>query len=151
MLFYFKAIIHFLFSNSRHGTHSPFVYRLADEVIYASTKQQTNGDSKSGLLIKEIAAYYSAEIKQDKSVSGGALDISIEKLQVAEVADLQHRFTILFLRDIHKNLSNTRKWNNLTKEDAFTVTIDLFYFGIVCQREGQRKEHFKLRFPFWKY
>lgn len=151
MLFFFRSILHFILSNSRHGTHSPFVYRLADEVIYTSAKQKVRGGSKSDLLIKEIATYYGVAIKQDKSAWSGALDVSIEKLQLEEVVDLQHHFTFLFLRDIHKNASTKKMWNLLSKEDSITVTIDLFYFGIVCHREGQRKEHFKLRFPFWKY
>src|SRR5690606_3191570 len=34
MRYYFDYIYHFLVSNSRHGTHSPFVYALTEKVIY---------------------------------------------------------------------------------------------------------------------
>src|SRR5690606_3315200 len=34
MRYYWDLIQHFFVSNSRHGTHSPFVYGLASRVIY---------------------------------------------------------------------------------------------------------------------
>ena len=34
MQFYLKYLRHYLISHSRHGTHSPFVYKLVDEVLY---------------------------------------------------------------------------------------------------------------------
>src|SRR5690606_16115486 len=37
--FHFEYVRHFLMSHSRHGTHSPFVYRLVDEVIYAAVSE----------------------------------------------------------------------------------------------------------------
>ncbi|ULT27349.1 hypothetical protein KUH03_11725 [Sphingobacterium sp. E70] len=41
MNYHLKYWRHYFISHSRHGTHSPFVYKLVDEVIYQKDDRDT--------------------------------------------------------------------------------------------------------------
>ena len=148
MHYLFKLIAHFLTSNSRHGTHSPFVYKLADEVIYKKNQHGT-GSKKQALLV-DIANYLSvsyAECSTDIGLDKAWLiqdNTSLEKIAV-----LQHQFKYLVLKDIYKSKYATHLWKDVCKDPRFIVCVDLFYYGFIFYRKEQPKELFRLRFPYW--
>jgi len=157
MFYRWKQILHFFTSNSRHGTHSPFVYELAEKVIYAKQKNaEGNTPTKHTVkhrLIADIAAFYTLQLQH--TITEPSMDkacyIPIDKTSAEAVEELQHRFFMVFLDDIHRNTANEAVWDAICRSDAVLVSIDMFHFGIVCYRPGQRKENFKLRFPFWRH
>lgn len=127
-------------SNSRHGTHSPFVYALADELIYNKSVKRSNS------LMEDIITYYGQKGVDTKSF----LTIDLEECNVEELADLQNEYYMIFVEHIHHGQSE-RKWKQMQKDTRFIVLIDLFHFGIICKRKEQHKDTFKLRYPFWFY
>lgn len=146
---------HYLSSNSRHGTHSPFVYKLADEVIYRPLVKG-GGEYKQrpvACLMQEIAFYYSTTIvtspgtEKDNTI----LLLDVREVEVDAITIFQKKHTMLFLKDIYKSKASKKKWSALLADHRIIVTIDLFYFGIVIYRNEQPKAHYKLRFPFGKY
>lgn len=248
---YFK---HQLTANNRHGTHSPFVYKLADEVIYdfsdkkvyreleEQRKKLFNDDSylavdhledaltskeKSTQQVKVLAksvfkkprltqlifrlaqfstpkqvtvfdanfgistAYLAKACPQAKVIAienctGSAVIANqmFEDLELNNVQLLAGNFTellatnkhldfvyidgnqskktilayfnwclpqlhdqsIFICNDIYKNEEMKAVWAELKKHPQVTVTIDLFWLGLVYFRKGQAKEHFKLKF-----
>lgn len=153
MRYYWKLIRHFICSNSRHGTHSPFVYKLAEQVIYAKKEVKRNKfASKTNMLMSEIASFYMLPIvSTEEEGRGGIFQDSISNQDIASVLQLQHKYFMLFLTDIHADNFCEKKWQQIIADKATIVTIDLFHVGIVCFRKEQPKEHFTLRFPYWKY
>ena len=53
--------------------------------------------------------------------------------------------SFLILDNIHANHKVEKKWNYVKNHDKVTVSIDLYYFGIVFFRKEQEKEHFIIR------
>lgn len=53
----------------------------------------------------------------------------------------------IVLHDIYWSGGMRKAWGEIKSDPDATVTIDLFFFGIVYFRTGQRKEHFNIRFP----
>lgn len=53
----------------------------------------------------------------------------------------------IVLHDIYWSTGMTKAWEKIKADDAATVTIDLFFFGLVYIRPGQEKEHFRIRYP----
>jgi hypothetical protein len=47
---------------------------------------------------------------------------------------------------IHGDKTQTAAWALLCAKEEFTVTIDLFWIGLIFFKRAQVKEHFKLRF-----
>ncbi len=47
--------------------------------------------------------------------------------------------------DIHWNESMEKAWKEIRENKAINVSMDLFQFGIICKRKGQRKQHFVLK------
>lgn len=141
-MYWLKALRHFFISNSRHGTHSPFVYELADKVIYGS------GDSVNSDLIEEIKRYYVAKELVDQSAF---LVLSAKDATYDLLLNKQQDYFMIFLKDIHINKDTELLWNSVLNNNAFIVTIDLFKFGIICFRKEQPKENFILRYPYWKF
>ncbi|SDG23957.1 Predicted O-methyltransferase YrrM [Pedobacter terrae] len=260
MLFQFITdyLKHRLTAKSRHGTHSPFVYKLADEVIYdlndkseyknieEQRKKLFNDDSvitvtdlgagshlnknrtkkvsqiaKNALKSPKLAKLIYRLAKNTKAKSaielGTCLGITTAYLaktdaqtqvvtiegcpQTAEVArknfqdlnlenielhvgnfdlilpdiiaqqpsldfvyiDGNHRKdatlnyfkwclpkvtenSLLIFDDIYWSEGMKEAWAEIKNHPDVTVTIDLFWIGLVYFRKGQAKEHFKLKF-----
>jgi predicted O-methyltransferase YrrM len=56
-----------------------------------------------------------------------------------------HHHTILIFDDIHWSSGMTKAWNYIQNHPQVSVTVDLFFIGLVFLHSGQAKEHFKLR------
>ena len=140
MLYFFKKISHYLTANSRHGTHSPFVYALADELIY--NKNLSRGQS----LISDIIRYY---VK--KGVDDSLFFVTdFAQSSVEDLLRLQDSYFMIFIKNIHLPASELN-WKAMETHPDFIVLIDLFEFGILCKRKEQPKENFKLRYPYNYY
>lgn len=53
---------------------------------------------------------------------------------------------IIFLLNIHRNEQNKNLWDQICEMNLDTQSLDLFYFGIVINRGGIKKEHFIIRY-----
>jgi len=201
---------HYICANSRHGTHSPFVYHLVDKVIYdfpvkkvyasleAQRKKRLNDDSgaeklsgrpRTDQLLYRLAAYHAprrmilfgsgltitgaylsaarpgvplriVEVQPEDTllrqpVSGDAMDwISIQGINTKEAVlhifghclPHVHDGSLLLLEGIYRNKAMKEAWQEIRNHPQVTVTVDLFWLGLVYFRKGQVKEHFRIRF-----
>ena len=141
MIYFLQKIKHYITSNSRHGTHSPFVYTLADELIY------NRNIVRSKSLMEDIIRYYNSKGIEKSSF----LITNFNKHSFVDLLALQDSYFMIFVKEIH-HCSNHRKiWKTMQAHKDFVVLIDLFEFGIVCKRKEQPKENFKLRYPYFYY
>ncbi|WP_144805285.1 hypothetical protein [Maribacter sp. MAR_2009_72] len=71
---------------------------------------------------------------------------SVNEILHSKILDqkLENR-TMLFIDKIHKNQNTFEQWKHIQSHNQVTVTIDLFYCGLVFVRKEQVKEHFKIR------
>lgn len=46
----------------------------------------------------------------------------------------------------HEPYKQKRQWKKLIADQRVTVSINLFHFGILLKRDGQRKQDFLLRY-----
>lgn len=53
--------------------------------------------------------------------------------------------SVIIFDDIYWSKEMQRAWNEIVADSSNQITVDLFHFGIVFFREGQAKEHFKIR------
>lgn len=260
MFFNFIAdyLKHRFISNSRHGTHSPFVYKLADEVIYdfnskseydrieRQRKKLFNDESEVAVTDLGAGSHLNrGRVKKVKQIAKNALKsprlakliyrlakdsnpgniielgtclgittaylakacpaakiITIEGCpETAKVADnnfkelgldnieLQvgnfdtlfpevikkaekldfvyidgnhrkqatlnyfdwclpkvHEHSVLIFDDIYWSKGMKEAWTDIKNHPEVSITIDLFWIGLVYFRKGQAKEHFKIKF-----
>lgn len=57
-----------------------------------------------------------------------------------------HNETVFIFDDIYWSKEMTEAWEEIKKHDAVTVTVDLFFIGIVFFRKEQKKQHFVIKF-----
>lgn len=57
-----------------------------------------------------------------------------------------HEGTLLIFDDIYWSEGMKEAWNEIKNHPQVTVTIDLFWIGLVYFRKGQVKEHFKIKY-----
>lgn len=153
MRYFFSYIYHFLASNSRHGTHSPFVYALAEQVIYnASYKSKHFVQYPEGFnpryrtVLNNILSFWEiSALDKDLSnpdvaafwLQGGAFDHEA-------LLDLVEQGKVLVIHEPYAKAQRAL-WQSLIADERVTVSINLFHFGLILHRAGQRKEDFLLR------
>jgi predicted O-methyltransferase YrrM len=59
--------------------------------------------------------------------------------------DKMHNNSVLVFDDIYWSKDMTKAWEQIKNHPKVTVTVDLFYVGLVYIRYEQVKQHFKLR------
>ena len=56
-----------------------------------------------------------------------------------------HNNSFFIFNDIYRDTEMESTWSEIKNNPKVTVTVDLFYYGIVFFRKEQAKEHFKIR------
>lgn len=159
MYFLLQRIRHFLISNSRHGTHSPFVYALADQAIYNKQKVIIDNVVGSEIIPKHYRTLlfrilYHLGKKQivdvlNFSEEADVLFMEAEQLTTPLIDQYLTDQRIIIVNKIHRSKKNKSVWENATRASKVTVSIDLLHFGILVHRSIQVKEDFVLRYPYW--
>lgn len=165
MLFRFVSSLNFLrHATNQHDVHSPFVYDFVTKCLYKKPKKSKK--KTLDVLLKSIAYFnikhirilendeFQSIIKKqfpDLSLNSTKLDLiyykSTEYVKPINVFSHyeQKNDTILIFDNIHRTPKELSYWKGFTQWDKTTVTIDLFYCGIVFFRKEQVKQHFTIR------
>lgn len=53
--------------------------------------------------------------------------------------------TLLIFEGIHRSKETERDWENIKSQKEVTLTLDLFYWGMVFFKKGRAKQHFVIR------
>ena len=131
---YFKFLLQ---ATNQHGVHSPFMYDFVTKGLY------TKGNSNIKLvdftldhrLSKKEEKILKKTIKYFKPTS------IIINLKIKRI----YPNSFIIIKDIHQNKPAVKNWLEITQLQEATVTLDLFYFGLIFFRKEQAKEHFKIR------
>ncbi|SHI46075.1 hypothetical protein SAMN04487911_102133 [Arenibacter nanhaiticus] len=168
MLFRFLAHIRFLLnSTNHHGVHSPFIFKYVTKGLYSTqgfkTTKSLNIVLKTLLffkikrvqLITKNGATKDLILRHNKDISFVAASEEFMYWEQPSATLIKHQITdnkhlaptsILFIDNIHNSKESEILWETVKDLEIVTVTIDLFYAGIVFFRKEQAKEHFKIRF-----
>lgn len=163
MLYNFIAYLKFLLkSQNQHGLHSPFVYSFVTKGLYNKTIKNNcfknypelqNLSRKQKNILSKIVNYFKTDtiyfdfLRFKKSTKNGFTILLIEnisKLSKSDFVKLNSK-DIIVIKRIYQNKKTYLKWLELTKTSDITVSIDLFYFGLILNRKEQAKEHFIIR------
>jgi predicted O-methyltransferase YrrM len=64
-----------------------------------------------------------------------------------ELLPAMHEYSILIFDDIHWSSEMEQAWEDIKQQEAVTLTIDLFFIGLVFfRKENKAKQHFSIRF-----
>ncbi len=73
------------------------------------------------------------------------LDVQEKESQELRLFGEIHNDTIVLVNNIYKSKSLSIYWEAIKAHEKVTVTLDLFYCGVIFFRKEQAKEHFKIR------
>ncbi|MGB5500302.1 MAG: hypothetical protein WBM77_15330 [Maribacter sp.] len=165
MIYRFIAYLKFIFtSTNQHGIHSPFIYDFATKCLY---KRVYKGPKTIGVLLKSIAYFKansvhitSKHMNIQSQVKNAFPQIEFddypcdimyfdcpntELFHGGTEDGLYHNNTMIMVKSIHQNKENNDIWELMKGNEKVTVSVDLFYCGVLFFRKEQAKEHFKIR------
>ncbi len=163
MLFKTISYLKFLLkSSNQHGVHSPFVFNFVTKglynkrirnnisVEYTELKSLTKKEKK---VISKIIHYFNIEnicfdpivLNENLNNEFKVLYLKLsDELNLRKLNNLTSKHLVV-VHGIYKDKKSNLKWLEIIKKEDATVTMDLFYFGIIFFRKEQAKEHFNIR------
>ncbi|MGB5361591.1 MAG: hypothetical protein WBN27_16775 [Eudoraea sp.] len=156
--FWFKA-------TNQHGIHSPFIYRFVTNGLYIKHKycrskslniflkcinyfkpKSVGFEDGNELLKKKVKDEFpSLSFKEPFEIKYyGALVTESQILAMANYAKQQPK-GIIYIGDIRKNTYTIELWDKLILSDFVTVSVDMYFGGLLFFHKTQAREHFKIR------
>jgi hypothetical protein len=116
-------------AKTRHGVHSPFAYRLVDEVLL----------KPSPLALPERIKIY---LPSYHIIMPGSL------YEWDTILPVTGENTIILLKDIHATTAHSEKWEMLCSNQQVKMSIDMYTYGMLLfLGEFKEKQHFILKYP----
>lgn len=156
---YFKFLLQ---ATNQHGVHSPFMYDFVTKGLY--TKGNSNIklvdftldhrlSKKEEKILKKIIKYFkptsiiinlkNKSITLDKNFNLLYFNY-LSKNKIIKIQSIYPN-SFIIIKGVHQNKPAVKNWLEITQVQEATVTLDLFYFGLIFFRKEQSKEHFKIR------
>ncbi len=149
-------------ATNQHGVHSPFVYNFVTKGLYSKSIKDNSEPinftdygltKKEKKVLKKILDYFQIELNLKENINQSFyLDKQCNKLYYNGLKKIKllpsenlKDIEFIIYRGIYTDKVNQEKWKKLCAIPQATVTIDLFYFGLLFFRKEQRKEHFVIR------
>tara|TARA_B100000900_G_C20602260_1_gene726150 strand:+ start:2581 stop:3141 length:561 start_codon:yes stop_codon:yes gene_type:complete len=163
LIFFSQYIYYYLTSTTKHGVHSPFVFKLLEEAIQTK-KFYYNGSKKNSALISRLLSHFNPKSiieigshnLSEKSmiyhnyfpnIKNSLIDlIYIHKSNtetLKKALKYMHNNSVLVLNNIHQT---KEEWKFIQNHSKVNVSINLFYIGLIFLREEQEEQHFTIRF-----
>ena len=162
---YYKPFTFFKFllkSQNQHGLHSPFVYDFVTKGLYKKKVKKidfskynlfNNLSKKKQIILTKIINYFNIdEINFDEKNLPNTLDktyklLYISNIELINVFDFSNfnSKNIILINGIYQTKKKYKTWQKIINNKEVTVSIDLFYFGLIFFRKEQAKEHFIIR------
>ncbi len=152
----FLLYIKFLWkSTNQHGVQSPFVYELVTGCFYNRSMRKKN--SVTTLVVKDkklsrkqikfvnrLINYF--KINQDNTDEFNLIYFdSPNQFNINEIKTILSTNQIVLINSINNSKKQNEAWESIIKHPLTTVTIDIYFFGLVFLRKEQAKEHFIIR------
>ena len=151
-------------ATNQHGVHSPFVYTYITKGLY--TKEKLAPSKSVDILLKSIQYFkiksikvnsksniYLTKIKENfPNLETNAPEydaIYLENCSGWNTTIIEKEIkntTWVFISNINSNKEVVLQWEKIKNKKEVTVSINLFYCGIIFFRKEQEKEHFKIRY-----
>jgi predicted O-methyltransferase YrrM len=93
-------------------------------------------------VLDEILKYYP---QLDLAFIDGNHKKEATLMYFQQMLPLAHNNSVFIFDDIYWSKGMTEAWNEIKKHPQVTVTVDLFFVGLVFFRKEQAKQDFKLR------
>jgi len=162
---FFKKYSYFQFlikSQNQHGLHSPFVYDFITKGLYQQKikksdlleyKDLENLSKKQLVILTKIVNYF--EINHINFNVNSFIENTNKTYKMLFTKDLStlinvnfkslNSHHIIIVDQIHQHKKHKKEWQKIINLQEATVTIDLYYFGLIFFRKEQVKEHFIIR------
>lgn len=165
--YYIKMLYHQISADSRHGTHSPHVYRLLDERVYKKTYKKENIAGLGELpisfnkkkLITKVLPYLDAKVislfsgQENKLCQAGGATFLMTGKQLDISASVVKKHIgpgrVLVWNELHMNDQLLQTYREVMANTPSLIVLDFFHLAFTYCREEQEGEIFRLKFPYF--
>lgn len=123
-------------SMSEYYVHSPYVYDLMQKCLRSRNIFQSSKSNHTATCIEKYVAKEGIVVK--------FIDISIDLSSFTTSALPSN--TVLVIESPHDSYEREKYFDILCKRKDITLSIDIFFTGIIFPHKDMKKEHFVLNY-----